>query len=299
MQTILFTGGSGFLGTNMKPVLQPQNHIISLGNTDLDDVKTDIAKEIPVLNNKYDIVVHAAGKAHSTPKNKAEEKVFFDVNLQGTKNICKALELYGIPKSFIFVSSVAVYGVEIGENIPEDHPLNGTTPYAESKIQAEYFLQEWTDKHGVTLAIIRPSLIAGKNPPGNLGAMIHGIQTGKYFSIANGEARKSVVMASDIANLIPKLAVVGGTYNLCDDRNPSFKELEQLISKQLNTKQPWSIPYWIAKSMAIVGDVLGSKAPINSVKLDKITKSLTFSNQKAKIALNWEPLDVLSNFKIF
>jgi nucleoside-diphosphate-sugar epimerase len=299
MQTILFTGGSGFLGTNMKPVLQHQNHITSLGNTDFDDIKIDIAKEIPILNNKYEIVVHAAGKAHSVPKNKAEEKIFFDVNLQGTKNICKALELYGMPKSFIFVSSVAVYGVETGENISEDHPLNGTTPYAQSKMQAECFLQEWTSKHGVKLAIIRPSLIAGKKPPGNLGTMIHGIQTGKYFSIANGEARKSVVMASDIANLIPKLATIGGIYNLCDDRNPSFKELEQLISKQLNTKQPWSIPYWIAKSMAMVGDVLGSKAPINSLKLDKITKSLTFSNQKAKTALDWEPLDVLSNFKIF
>lgn len=44
--------------------------------------------------------------------------------------------------------------------------------------------------HGVTLGIIRPSLIAGPNPPGNLGAMIHGMRSGKYFSVGKGEAKK-------------------------------------------------------------------------------------------------------------
>ena len=33
--------------------------------------------------------------------------------------------------------------------------------------------------------------------------------------------------------------------------------------------------------MAVVGDCLGEKAPINSLKLRKITNSLTFSNEKA------------------
>lgn len=40
------------------------------------------------------------------------------------------------------------------------------------------------------------------------------------------------------------------------------------------------------------------KAPINSLKLDKITKSLTFSNEKVKRELGWQPTDVISNFKI-
>lgn len=35
--------------------------------------------------------------------------------------------------------------------------------------------------HNVKLSILRPSLIAGPNPPGNLGAMIHGIENGKYL----------------------------------------------------------------------------------------------------------------------
>ena len=49
--------------------------------------------------------------------------------------------------------------------------------------------------------------------------------------------------------------------------------------------------------MAKTGDLLGSKAPINSYKLEKMTKSLTFSNEKARRELGWEPLDVLENYK--
>ena len=63
-------------------------------------------------------------------------------------------------------------------------------------------------------------------------------------------------------------------------------------------RQPISIPYWMAWCMAKVGDLLGSKAPINSYKLEKMTKSLTFSNEKARKELGWEPLDVLENYKI-
>ena len=50
--------------------------------------------------------------------------------------------------------------------------------------------------------------------------------------------------------------------------------------------------------MSMVGNLLGSKAPINSYKLEKMTKSLTFSNEKARRELGWEPLDVLENYVI-
>jgi len=50
--------------------------------------------------------------------------------------------------------------------------------------------------------------------------------------------------------------------------------------------------------MALVGDCLGKKAPINSLKLKKITESLTFSNEKAMRELGWKPTRVLENFKI-
>ncbi|SEA16368.1 Nucleoside-diphosphate-sugar epimerase [Porphyromonadaceae bacterium KH3R12] len=295
---LLFTGASGFLGSHLKPLFQEAFQVKTMGLMDEDDYKVNLATTIPDIQEEFDVALHAAGKAHMVPKTESEKKAFFDVNFQGTVNLCKALENSGVPKAFIFVSTVAVYGLEFGENITEEHPLNGDTPYALSKIQAEEYLTDWCARNNVTLGIIRPSLIAGPNPPGNLGDMIRGIKTGKYLSIAGGKARKSVLMVEDIDRLILPLVEKGGVYNVCDDSQPTFRELEILISKQLGLKTPLSIPFWLAKSMALVGDILGKKAPINSLKLKKITESLTFSNEKAKRELNWQPLNVLNNFRI-
>ena len=289
----LFAGAFGFLGNNVRPFLERMYDVTTIGLLPQDDYTVNIAKEIPDLGERYDIVLHAAGKAHSVPRTEAEKQVFFDVNLQGTKNLCTALERRGVPRAFIFISTVAVYGCAYGENITEDHPLNGATPYAMSKRLAEEYLQKWCYEHNVILGIIRPSLIAGPNPPGNLGSMIHGI-----LSIAGGRARKSILMVQDIAKLVPLLAEKGGIYNVCDSHHPTFRELETIICRQLDKKQPLSIPYWVAKCMALAGDCLGRKAPINSLKLDKITKSLTFSNEKAIRELGWKPTRVLENFKI-
>ena len=295
---LLFTGASGFLGNNTFPLLRRMYDIMTIGLLQKDDYTVNIAKEIPELYERYDIILHAAGKAHSIPRSEVEKQAFFDVNLQGTKNLCTALEKAGVPKAFIFISTVAVYGCDYGENIAEGHPLNGDTPYAMSKRFAEEYLQEWCYEHNVILGIIRPSLIAGPNPPGNLGAMIHGIRSGKYLSITGSQARKSVLMVQDIAKLVPLLAEKGGIYNVCDSHHPTFRELETTICRQLDKKLPLSIPYWVAKCMALAGDCLGRKAPINSLKLDKITKSLTFSNEKAIRELGWKPTRVLENFKI-
>lgn len=295
---LLFTGASGFLGNNIRPLLEKTYDVTTVGLLPQDDYMVNIAKEVPELHERYDIVLHAAGKAHSVPKTEAEKKVFFDVNLQGTKNLCAALERVGMPQAIIFVSTVAVYGCDYGENITEEHPLEGTTPYAMSKRMAEEYLQRWCNEHNVTLGIIRPSLIAGPNPPGNLGAMINGISRGRYLSIAGGKARKSVLMVQDVAALVPLLAAKGGIYNVCDSQQPTFRELENVICKQLGKSLPMSIPYFVAKCMALVGDLLGKKAPINSLKLDKIAKSLTFSNEKAMRELGWTPTGVLENFRI-
>lgn len=295
---LLLTGASGFLGNNVRPILEKTYQVVTIGLTSEDNYTVNIAKEVPELKEYCEIVLHAAGKAHVVPRTEEEKKAFYDVNLQGTKNLCTALEKSGIPQAFIFISTVAVYGCEFGSNITEKHPLNGDTPYALSKIQAEKFLTEWCNKHGVILSIIRPSLIAGPNPPGNLGAMIKGIKTGRYLSIGGGKARKSVLMVEDIAHLVPILVKKGGIYNVCDDEQPSFRQLETVICTQLGKKLPISIPFWVAKCMAIAGDCLGKKAPINSLKLKKITESLTFSNEKAKRELGWKPTPVLENFII-
>ena len=298
MKKLLFTGASGFLGYNIRPILEKNYDVHTIGLTDDDDIKINMAKEVPPINTHYDVVLHAAGKAHTLPKTEEEKKVFYDVNYIGTIHLCDALEKAGIPQALIFISTVAVYGCEFGELITEEHPLEGITPYADSKIKAEQYLTKWCKDHNVLLGILRPSLLAGRKAPGNLGAMVEGIKKGFYLNIAGGKVKKSVLMAEDIANLLPLMIEKGGVYNVCDSYQPSFGEISASVAKQLGKHKPISIPYWVAWCMAKVGDLLGSKAPINSYKLEKMTKSLTFSNDKARKELGWEPLDVLTNYVI-
>lgn len=298
MEKILFTGGTGFLGKNAMPVLKERYEVTTCGITKNDMIKANFVTDVPELPEKYDIVLHACGKAHVVPKTEAEKKAFFDVNYTGTKHLCEALEKVGVPKAIVFISTVAVYGCEYGDLITEEHPLEGKTPYAKSKIMAEEYLTEWCKKNNVVLGILRPSLLAGKDAPGNLGAMVNGVREGFYMNIAGGKVIKSILMAEDIARILPTLVEKGGIYNVCDTRQPSFGELSVSVAKQLGKGKPMNIPYWMAWCMAKVGDLLGSKAPINSYKLEKMTKSLTFSNEKARKELGWEPLDVLDNYKI-
>ena len=298
MEQLLFTGGTGFLGYNCRPILERHYVVTTCGITDADIVKANLAKEIPVLPQRYDIVLHACGKAHIVPKTEEEKQQFYDINYQGTINLCRGLEKAGLPKSFIFISTASVYGVDKGVMIPETAPLLAETPYGKSKVMAEEYLKKWSERNNVILTILRPSLMAGKNAPGNLGAMVKGIRKGYYVNIAGGKTRKSLMMAEDIANLVILAEDKGGVYNVCDDTHPSYKELSVLISKQLGKRVPISIPYWMAWCMAKVGDCLGKKAPINSYRLEKLTAPCTFDNEKAKRELGWKPMSVLENFQL-
>ncbi len=296
MKNILITGASGFLGGIINNSLKESgNNIHSLGRSTSNDICVDITHETPVLNDSFDIIIHCAGKAHSVPKTLEEEKEFYDVNYQGTINICKAIDKLEIkPRAFIFISTIAVYGLDTGIGITEECPLLGSTPYAKSKIQAEAYLQTWAKEKNITLGILRLPLIAGPNPPGNLGAMIKGIKTGSYLSIGNASSKKSVVWAEDVASIIPKLSEIGGIYNLTDTYHPTFGELEKAISKALGKKSPMKIPLSAARLLGKIGDLIGSRAPINSDKINKITSSLTFDDSKAREKLFWKPTKVLN-----
>jgi nucleoside-diphosphate-sugar epimerase len=290
MLKLLYTGASGFLGSNTIPGLKHIGYNITTVGSENTDVVCDLSSSIPELSETYDIVFHAAGKAHIEPKNDIENKLFFDVNFQGTVNICKALEnLSKLPSAFIFISTVAVYGLDSGEMITEEQPLKGSTPYAKSKIMAEEWLTSWAANNGVILTILRLPLVAGYNPPGNLRSMINGIKTGKYLSIGKANARKSIIWAQDIADVVPLLTSIGGIYNITDGHHPSFGELETVIARALNKKKPVTIPIFLAILIAKVGDILGRRAPINSHKLKKITSSLTFDDKKLHDTIQWEP----------
>jgi nucleoside-diphosphate-sugar epimerase len=217
---VLLTGATGFLGKYLLSELDAQKiQVDTVGRNVENTFQCDLAKDILELgsDSMYDMVVHNAGKAHFVPQNEAEGKVFYDVNVGGTEKLLDAiLSLKNKPKCIVFVSTVAVYGLELGENIDETAPLLGNTPYAKSKILAEEMIQTWCANNGVNFVILRLPLVVGENAPGNLGAMEKAIRKGYYFRLGSGLARRSMVNAVDVAKLIPNLIEMNGVYNLTD-----------------------------------------------------------------------------------
>lgn len=300
MRSFLLTGFNGFLGSFIEEFILSNSiyELTRIGRSHRADIICDIVNEVPKFIQRYDVVIHAAGKAHQIPKNEEEADEFYKVNVLGTTNLLKALEVSYLPKILIFISSAAVYGLSKGWNIKEETHLLAEDPYGLSKIKAEKVVQEWCNNHGVICTILRLPLIAGPNPPGNLGTMIKGIQKGFYFNIDSGRARKSIVLAEDVAKFIVNAGQIGGIYNLTDGYHPSFDELSHLIARQCGKRKVLNLPLFFARILAVVGDLLGKYFPLNTKRLNKINSTLIFDDSKARSAFGWNPTSVLQGFKI-
>lgn len=283
----LLTGGTGFLAKEMLPRLREIGCQVSiLGRSVGADISIDITNEFE-LDRPYDWVIHAAGKAHVVPKSKQEEDDFYRVNEVGTINLCTALENVGLPKFLVFISTVAVYGSKPVIRIDEEMPANADTPYGLSKLRAERYLQNWCSSKGVALGILRLPLIAGSEPPGNLGQMIKAMRNKRYLSINEGRALRSCVLASDLPSVFPSLLRNPGIYNLKHSPDPSFKDFELSIQhKYQDARSLGDIPSWLAAFLANVGGVIPG-FPFDKARLAKMTEDFTISDEKARSELSW------------
>ena len=292
---VLLTGATGFLGKYILRYL-PEDRI-TLGRGTENNIQADLAKEIPELP-EADLIIHNAGLAHKVPKTETEKEEFFRVNLEGTKNLLAGIDcLENKPRTFVFISSVAVYGIDFGSLISEKQKPNPQTPYAKSKWEAEKLLEEYCEKNGIGLIILRLPLVAGaRKVPGNLGAMIKAIKKGYYVRISGLSVRKSMVLAEDVGKLIPSLYNKSGVFNLTDGVNPSLSELETYISGFFK-KKVYSVNLSFIKFVCRFGDRV-STIPINSYRLEKLSSSLTFDDNKAIEELDWKPSPVIGNLDL-
>ena len=292
MKKILLTGSSGFLGSYILDFLENENYeVVKVGRSEKSDIKINLSLT-KLSKIEVDYVIHVAGKAHVIPKTEEDKKEFFKVNYIGTNNLLHGLDVAKL-QSIIFISTVAVYGKEIGELIDEKSPLNGNTPYALSKIQAEQSIIDFGITHDIKTVVLRLPLVTGKNPLGNLRAIIKAIKKGYYFRIGKGEAKKSIIAAYDVANLIPELFNLNGVYNLTDINHPMISEIDSIIAKKFN-KRIKIIPKGLIRIIAKIGDIF-SFFPFNSSKFDKLTKNLTFSNKKLFNEIKYRPSRGLSD----
>jgi GlcNAc-P-P-Und epimerase len=294
---VLLTGASGFLGSLFQKALTNEFELFTLGRQSSNKIHCDLSNEVPKLPVEINAVIHAAGKAHLYPRTNEEKQAFHRVNVTGTQHLLSALQQCQL-SHVIFISSVSVYGLESGELIDESAPLKGSSPYAKSKIEAEKIIEQFCQQKKIHLLILRLPLIVGPNPLGNLGKMMTAIQHGRYVRIAKGEAKKSAVLASDVAQLINiwllQSKPTSGIYNLTDGYHPNFYEMEEAIKQKLNVRFIPSIPSWLGNVLGKIGDQL-SFFPVNSNTIKKITGTFTFSDAKARKEISWVSNNVLNH----
>lgn len=298
-KSCLVTGGNGYLGKHVvKHFCEIGWKVKTLGRCVNNAYSFDISTDDISIDQTFEVVIHCAGKAHNFPKTEKEQQAFYDVNVRGTQSLLDALEKGPtVPRTFVFMSSVSVYGLKEGVAITEEAILHANHPYGKSKIAAEKIITEWCEKHQVTCLIFRLPLLAGSNPPGNLAAMIDAIKKGYYLNIRKN-ARKSIVMAEDVAKLISRVIDCEGIYNLTDGNHPSVKELADLIASQLGKKSPISIPRCTSKVLLFLVNKFSFLSRMNSYKLQKLSNTLTFDDSKARRELGWNPSKVLDHFSI-
>jgi nucleoside-diphosphate-sugar epimerase len=305
----LLTGATGFLGSYILRALQASGYETTTVSRQLSWVNDHITHDLAdpdaklTLPGTCDLVIHAAGKAHVVPQNPVEQQAFWDLNYHGTKKLLSTLERQAsLPQALVLISTVSIYGLEAGTNISEEAPLNATDAYGASKREAEKLVEEWAKRNNTHYLILRLPLVAGKAPPGNLGAIVQAIQKGRYLGIGKGQARKSMVMADDVADLVARApGQPSGTYHLTDGYHPAFRELENAIQEVSGKKVPLRLPQPAACGLAMAGDlgqtITRKKLPFNSGVYRKMTRDLTFSDAKARAHLNWQPSSVLERME--
>jgi nucleoside-diphosphate-sugar epimerase len=122
--------------------------------------------------------------------------------------------------------------------------------------------------------------------------MLKAIQRGHYFNIGNGKARKSMVLANDVAEFLPNIYSIGGVYNLTDGEHPTVKELSSAIAR----KEIPNMPIQIAKVLSLLVGIFGVFKVINATTIKKLTLDLTFDDSKAR-EKGWNPQGVLNYLK--
>ncbi|MCL4440762.1 MAG: NAD-dependent 4,6-dehydratase LegB [Firmicutes bacterium] len=100
------------------------------------------------------VVIHLAALV-AIPYSYHSPDSYVDVNVKGTLNILQAARNLGVEK-FVHTSTSEVYGTARFIPISEEHPLQGQSPYAATKIAADHLAMAFYHSFQTPVAIIRP-----------------------------------------------------------------------------------------------------------------------------------------------
>jgi UDP-glucuronate 4-epimerase len=268
MNTILVTGGAGFIGSYLcERLLSNGVKVICLDNFDSfydPNIKIKnvegIGKKFPDLfelvtgdirnpehlkgafqKNRIDFVVHLAARAGVRPSI-ADPLLYQDVNIRGTIILLETCKENGI-KKFIFASSSSVYGEN--QRVPfteKDLDIQPISPYGATKRAGELLCYSYHHLYGMNIACLR--IFTAYGPRQRPEMAIHKFtrlidQGGKIPMYGDGSSRRDYTYIDDLIDGI--LGVIHHhkgfeIYNLGESQTTSLKELIRLIEESFGKK---------------------------------------------------------------
>lgn len=289
---IAIIGGSGFVGSHLIKYLGEERC------ANLDKNESPFFQSITTLcdiRNKKSISIDSSSAfvvllAAEHRDDVSPTSLYYDVNVQGTKNVLDKMDELGI-KNLIFTSSVAVYGLN-KKNPDENHNKDSFNHYGKSKWRAELEIEKWykNNPEEKSVTIIRPTVIFGERNRGNVYNLLKLISSGKFLMIGKGQNKKSMAYIGNIVafikDRIEKQEVGYQIFNYADKPDFTMTELSSVIEKKMALSIPKiRIPYWLGMmggyALDLFGLLTGKKFSISSVRVKKFCATTQFNATKA------------------
>jgi nucleoside-diphosphate-sugar epimerase len=247
----LITGGSGFLGSLITRELLARGERVRVadvwqepeGHSGAEFFHCDVCDRQAVRKAMHgvDVVHHNAALVPLTKSGKA----FWKVNVGGSRIVVEEAARAGV-RSFIHMSSSAVYGAAKEQPIMLSTPACPVEAYGRSKLASELAVREICNQFGIQLIIIRPRTILG---PGRLGIfqiLFKWIKSNaNVYVIGGGNVPFQFIHARDLidAYMLAAAQSKAGTYNVGTDRYGTMRQaLENLIAYANSQSKVISLP---------------------------------------------------------
>jgi GlcNAc-P-P-Und epimerase len=284
---IFVTGSSGFVARFLIPGILSEGHSVigidkqkcesGFGNS-FQFVEGNILDEelLRKTMKGCDAVIHLAAEHQDFG---VPDELFFEVNVNGTQKLLDFAESYSI-QSFIFYSSVAVYGNN-EEPSHEKLPANPISPYGKSKHMVEQSIEAWYRRDTTRkILILRPAVVFGPYNYANMYKLIHAISRGRYLAVGKGENIKSIAYVENITDatifLMKRMQPGIEIYNYVDSPQLQARAIAAIVAGALNVRlSGFHVPVGLALGLAYPFDVFAAATNINLPITSKRIKKFT------------------------
>ena len=224
----LVTGGAGFIGTALANRLAQEGHHVRV----IDDLSAgDPSRLLPEVNltrgsvtdkpklwrllDKIDCVYHLAARV-SVPESILYPREYETINVGGTVALMEAMRDAGVQR-VVLASSGAIYGEQPRQPVTEDMSPRPSSPYAVSKLAAEYYVNTIGSLWGIETVALRIFNAYGPGqqiPPAHAPVipqfMQQALGEGSLVIFGDGEQTRDFVYIDDVIKALMAAATAEG-----------------------------------------------------------------------------------------